>query len=278
MTTTRHDPNMTRWPTIGCSRGCETHAARWVDVNLGRHGYADLTAMPSSHQRRFTMSVWNTIEHPIDGGPYCPAHDVVSDTIASHGVWEPRETAAMFACLDQFPTGIVVDFGAHVGWFTLNAAMAHRHVVAVEADRDNVDRIIASARLNDVAGYVDISVNRIDADTQPLLASTHVAFAKIDTEGAEHHAVRMLWPAIEAGNVAAMLIELSPSFDTYYRDMALGITEAGFIAYAMPPKALPAHRIRSLHDLISWRLTASQLGDMVEIGDQIDVLFVKADA
>lgn len=269
-----HPNNMTAWDTIECRRSCDVHHSRWADINLATHRYADLTPIPPRFHRRFTMEIWDTELHPVDGGPYCPARDAVSETILSHGVWEPRETAVMLSCLERFD-GAMFDMGAQLGWFSLIAGLGGADVTAWECDRDNRDRLRSSAARLEVA--VSIVPNRIGPDTEPL-PPTKVAFAKIDLEGAERDAVRILWPSIDAGLVDSMLIEVSPVFDDYYGDMVAGIMENGYEAFMMPPKRFPPYRIDTLDDLASWRLNPEGVVATVDGWHQEDVLFVRKGA
>lgn len=274
---TKHPNNMTTWPTIGCQRGCDTHYTRWVDINLARHGYADLTPIPPRFQHRFTMSVWDPKMHPVDGGAYCPAHDAVSETLVSHGVWEPRETVAALLSIERF-TGAVVDMGAQLGWYSILGLIAGRNVVAFEADPLNAEALGESVDLNNLpADRLTIHHYRIDADTK-VLPVMDVAFAKIDLEGAERDGVRILWPSIEASRVGAIMVEVSPVFDSYYPDLVCGLIESGYDAHLMPPKAHPPHVIRHLSDLPRLDGTTADIMTTVEGWHQEDVLFVRRDA
>lgn len=68
------------------------------------------------------------------------AGDIVSRTVASSGYWDTGKTAQLLASLRGDPgqaPGTLVDVGANVGWFTMEAAMAGFSVVAVEPFEEN---------------------------------------------------------------------------------------------------------------------------------------------
>ena len=84
------------------------------------------------------MEVWDHREFMGQHGVYCTAQDETSHSIASQGIWEGYETLAALEILTDPAGGIVVDLGAHVGWYTMLAASVGREVVAVESNPENV--------------------------------------------------------------------------------------------------------------------------------------------
>ena len=55
------------------------------------------------------------------------------------GIWEGYETLAALEILTDPAGGIVVDLGAHVGWYTMLAASVGREVVAVDRTQRTCD-------------------------------------------------------------------------------------------------------------------------------------------
>ncbi|MEX2253025.1 MAG: hypothetical protein WD649_02635, partial [Thermoleophilaceae bacterium] len=243
-----HPNDMTTWEAIGCQRGHVEHSTRLVTVELGGPtGYRDLPPIPEQHARRFKMEVWDPDAHPVDGGPYCPAHDAVSETIATLGVWEPCETTLTLAvCSTAAPGSVVLDYGAQIGWFTLLAASCGIDVLAVDADADNLRLIQASAKRNAWDAIVHTSHARVGPDSTPAAPAERVRLVKIDVEGAEGEVVRCLWPSIEAGLVDHLLGAVSPVFAGYYPDLVADLVDAGYEAWMMPPKRTPPVPFRSL--------------------------------
>lgn len=246
-----HPNDMTTWDEIGCQRHHDTHDRISVAVDLGRgHGYHDYPAVPERLARRFEVLVydWSRYQTP---GPYCPAHDAVSETIDTLDVWEPAETIAVLsACEAAAPGSIMIDFGAQLGWFSLLAASCGLDVIAYEADPVNVDTLRHSLDLNGWASRVGIVAGRVGPDTPPLEGNGRVALAKIDLEGAEPDAIRVLWPLIEQGLVDHLLVEVSPVFHDGYPAMCRDLVEAGYRMRVIPDKAMPPPPMDDLpHDL-----------------------------
>lgn len=248
---TPHPNAMTYWHEIRCQRGHDSHASVLTNVKLGGpHGYGDYPEVPARLARSFQMYAWDTNTHPVDGGPYCPAHDAVSETIVSHNIWEPRETILALDVFDRTPTcdaegeyTVFVDFGAQLGWFGLLAASCGVGVLAIEADENNRDMLKASTRLNGWDHLVTVEPWRVGPDTpvlgEELLHGGRVCLAKIDIEGAERDAIRMLWSAIENGRVDRLMVEVSPVFDSYYPDLVADLVGVGYRAYTLPGKVRP---------------------------------------
>ncbi|KAI7846166.1 hypothetical protein COHA_000336 [Chlorella ohadii] len=76
----------------------------------------------------------------MDSHSKVPESDIVSNEIMHNGVWEHAETVNILARLEEWKqakqqgsSGVVLlDVGANVGWFTLQAAAMGYHVLAVE--------------------------------------------------------------------------------------------------------------------------------------------------
>jgi hypothetical protein len=271
---TKHPNNMVEWAEIRCQRGCEQHISVQTHVNLGGlTPYHDLTSIPADLAVDFDMLVWNTALAPVDGGPYCPARDAVSETIAVTGVWEPRETVMALRAF--------VDFGAQIGWFSLLAAIHGLDVWAFEADPDCADLIAASAKLNGVFTDIDIRRGRIGPDSGALEFAWPITLVKIDLEGAENEAIRMIDPLLGANKVERLMIEVSPVFDDYYPQMVTDLMFGyGFRAFLLPPKQHPAIQITGdPNELVTNELHGSvpEIKAQVASWHQEDVSFVRED-
>jgi hypothetical protein len=255
-----HKNDMTYWDEIGCKRGCERHVWRSVRVDLSKpHGYGDLTPIPSRFGIQFDIDVWDTSITPVDGGPYCPARDAVSETILSHGIWEPAETAIMLMCFEALPGGLFIDFGSQIGWFSSLAALNGMTVVAMDADPDCVDlthrNLIHNAHL---LGSIGSHYERLGPDTAPFSYNAQrvdlPTVVKIDVEGAEVDAIRKIQALIDDGWVKYMLIEISPVFNDTYGGLINGLVDVGFVPYMLPPKRTPPVALNRLSDLEGYEL------------------------
>jgi hypothetical protein len=78
--------------------------------------------------------VFDTAQYMDKPGWYCPGQDTVSQNIGIHGQWEPTDSAVIGKILaDGDKRHLVIDFGAHVGWYTVMAAKAGYRVIASTA-------------------------------------------------------------------------------------------------------------------------------------------------
>lgn len=272
-----HPNAMVAWDEIACQRSHDHHAMS-VEVMLGSppatpHGYFDYPQVPARFARQFSMMVWDPQRHPVDGGPYCPAHDAVSETIVSHRIWEPRETILALQVLSTAPEGSwMLDMGAQLGWYSWLALSSGVPVIAWEADPDNARMLEATATLNnwgsrlltgeDISSmrrvHLEVFNERIGPDSPSTDASGFpggIRFVKMDLEGAENMAVGMLRPALDAGRIDHILMEVSPCFADYYPDLVVGLIESGYRAYMLPEKHQPPWPLDDLPaDLEEWRL------------------------
>lgn len=243
-----HKNDMTHWDEITCQRNCDEHVSRVVDIDLGQtHGYRDLPAIPTRLARQLRMHIWDPEKHPVDGGPYCPAHDAVSETIISHRTWEPSETIiALTICENAGPMQVMLDFGAQLGWFSLLAASCGVRTMAIDADAENLRLLQASAEENGWDTLITPVHQRIGPGNWELDGHP-VRFAKIDVEGAEQDVIRILWPMLEKGAVDHLLIECSPVFADYYGDLVVDLIEVGYNAWRLPEKKRPPGRLDGLN-------------------------------
>jgi hypothetical protein len=94
--------------------------------------------------------------------------------------------------------------------------------------------------LNDWDEHVSYRQERVGPQASLVgFADRRIALAKIDIEGAEEHAVDLLWLSIEKGLVDHLLIEISPVFNDSYPDLVVRLLEAGYEAWVMPDKQIP---------------------------------------
>jgi hypothetical protein len=260
-----HPNDMTRWERIACERGCARHHSYRVTVDLTHpHGYHDYPQFPERLARRFSLYVWDPAEHPVDDvGIYCPAHDAVSETIVSHHVWEPRETILMLDVLtspaaQRSPTPVMfLDIGCQIGWFSIAAMSVGARVLAVDAELENL-RLVAhsAAEMRDHPRdghdtWFETRMLRVGPGSDPFPVRPY-RLVKVDIEGAEADAVRMLQPAIDAGFVDHMLIEVSPVFKPgdHYPDLVADLVASGFECYMLPPKRHPAWPYDDAHSYL----------------------------
>lgn len=269
---------MTDWSEITCQRGHTQHDTKKVIVYLGgAHGYRDLPPIPRRFTDRVEMEIWDPEKYRVDDGPWCPAHDTVSETIDHQLIWEPCETILMMEAFRYCNT--FIDIGSQLGWYSILAVRAGLDVVAFEADPVVAEVCERNIEHNfKYPNVFDVRCQRVQSDT-PLLQlplGDDRVVVKIDIEGAEADAVKML--AGIMGNVDFMLIEISPCFNDTYPDLVCGLIESGFNAYLVPQKSLPPARLQILpDDLVKWDLGSNleEIRATVAGWDQQNVLFVR---
>lgn len=274
-----HPNAMIHWDEIACQRGHDHHETVRTTVVLGGPtGYPDLPSIPKKYARHFEMEVWDPKQYPVDGGPYCPAHDAVSATILSHGVWEPRETIlALHALTTAEPGAVMVDMGAQLGWYSLLAASCGVPVFAFDADADNLATMQVSVDANGWGDLLSAHQMRIDRGVIARFP-VPIALVKIDLEGAENHAINMLRRYIEMGLVDHLLIEVSPCFADYYPGLVVWLVNVGYRAYMLPPKGRPPISMVDIVAMEPYRidtLNSYALAELVASWHQEDCFFVR---
>lgn len=279
-----HPNDMSHWDEIRCQRGHpeDGHADRLVSVLVGSHGYRDLPLVPRHLERSFGIYLWNTTLHPVDGGPYCPAHDAVSETIMNLGIGEPAETILVSQVASTaLPESKMLDVGAHIGWFSLLAASWGLTVGAIDADPENLRLLNRSAMYNGWSHRIFTSCERIDDDSAAVHGDgsdiSRVRLVKIDIEGAENHEIRVLQQALDQALIDHLLIEVSPVFADYYPDLVLDLIGKGYEAFIVPPKRTPPWPLADIprdmapHRIDQW--PEAQLRSFIADCHQINVWF-----
>lgn len=168
---------------------------------------------------------------------YCPGKDDISRTVINTGGWEPVESAAALRVLRSGdPTGqLVLDYGSHIGWYSLMAAQLGYAVEGFEADPANMRLANHNAELNELTSihisnvWVDVNLPRFSLPDR----FNSVRFVKIDIEGAEEHAVRSLAELFDAGKIDAAMIEISPVFNDSYPQLVQFLQTAGYATYVI---------------------------------------------
>lgn len=193
-----------------CEAGHQTHASHQVDTLQG------------------PMLCWDT-QHYMDTRGYCTGQDDVSRTLELYGVWEKDETATIASKLQ--PGDVFVDFGAHIGWFTLLAAKRGATVHAFEGDIQNLDLLRENVRMHGVQDLVTAYPVWVDADAHVDIPEGPIRLVKIDLEGNDDQAIRCLMPALREGRVEELVVEVSPCFNDRYPAMVAQMCELGYEVY-----------------------------------------------
>lgn len=263
---------------IECAKTLHTGSADpqvhpWLTETARREaaGLPGCATHPSGHQHTLIPVQWPENDNGklwgfdaaayLNTYGYCMGDDDVSRTLIRVGQWEPVESRAFERALAHTP-GLVLDFGAQIGWYTIMAARMGREVLAIEAVAEHCGLIRQNALLNEVAKNVTIAQCWIDDNTPELVGDfPPIAMVKIDLEGNDAAAYRVIRPAVKAGQVAAILCEISPVFNDSYVELVRDIIAQGFTAEVCNP----------------WRPLREDddLADFVNAEPQTDMLFVR---
>lgn len=247
--------SLIRKPQVGidkyaaCRNGHGTHIHKTVEVSLlGEHkGIEDVPPVKNEFETNFKMNIydWQSYFFTKDGNEtyplyedYCPGQDIISYSIDQQGVWEAYETLLV---LDILSNGnkedVVLDFGSHIGWYSIISALKGYKVGAFDALKENIDLLEQNAKENGLQYKVFPFLSWID-DTAPMLPADKesVHFVKIDIEGLENNAFRMVEPLVTARKVNYLMIEVSPVFGDYYPDLIERIAKNGYRVFQIPGK------------------------------------------
>lgn len=219
----------------------------------------DVAGFAERYQRTFDLDVFAHDPQAAPAyGEYDPGLDSVTDSLVLQGVWEAQESTAAVDILAR-TEGIVLDFGAHVGWYSVLAGLAGHQVVAIDSD----PLCLRAVRCNADRYSLDIEtvLRDVDDDSPVLAVDTPVALWKCDIEGQECNAVRMSDHLFRSRSVAFALIEVSPIFTgdgrstCDYVDLLGRMMAYGYDCYRVPPKGWEhndAYREDPLDTLVTY--------------------------
>ena len=102
--------------------------------------------------------------------------DIVSNHAKRHGAWEGGLSNVMMAILGMKPgPHQIVDFGTHVGWFSLLAASKGHKSIGIEAMKTNRGALLHSMQMNpDFAGNIELyaaALGKYDSPKELCIAS-----------------------------------------------------------------------------------------------------------
>ncbi len=162
---------------------------------------------------------------------YCTGDDDVSRTIITTGSWEKCQTPVIADLLADAQRGLVIDFGCHIGWYTLLAAKLGHDVLAIDGCNENLETLGASLAIARPHGLVVSVQSWVDEDVPHLpVHAPPVRLVKVDLEGNDRHAIRSLRNLLQERAVDNIFVEISPVFnDTYLGLIDLLMRGYGFV-------------------------------------------------
>lgn len=175
-----------------CQAGHQTHESKLVEALYG------------------PLWIWDWEQYQGQAGSYCPGQDEVSKSIDLQDVWEMADTAYFWKVLGEQP-GTVLDFGSHIGWFTLLALMRGCQTFAFDADPENMRLLDRNAYMRGLSTNLTMTIDwTVDA---VLGYHDHVRIMKVDIEGHEHEALNLTRHLWQERKIDFGLWELSPIFE-----------------------------------------------------------------
>lgn len=199
-----------------CEAGHTRHDTRETEASINRMG--------------MRFKVYDAKKYAGFAG-YCTGQDDISSTLLAYSVWERPEAELVDDLLRTGDhNGIVLDFGTHIGWYSIIAAKRGFKVRGFEADPENLDMCLANAKLNGVANKVDVALMWVGEDSKPLPADVEVELMKCDIEGNEKYAVAMCADLFQMRKIKYALLEMSPVFNDSYPDIHKFLTACGYTA------------------------------------------------
>jgi hypothetical protein len=175
------------------------------------------------------FTVYDSARYMGNPGFYCPGQDVVSDRLQVEGMWEPHDTPVIERILRAGDRSRrVIDFGAHLGWYSVMAAKLGYGVVAIDGDSENLRLLRTNLATHGLRacviwGWVN---EHFTYDPDPR---SEFELVKIDIESHERHAVNAIWPCID--RVHNLYVEISPAFRDDYPALVDRLVGAGFQAF-----------------------------------------------
>lgn len=241
----------------------------------------DVAGFPDRYQRSFQLEAPDydpQALQPIYGDRI---RDAVTMSLQAQGVWEAHETLAAVDVLSHH-AGLVLDFGAHVGWYSILASLFGDHpVIAWEDDPEIADFLHRNLARHGVAASVQ---GRIGPGGTDFIPSGHqIALVKIDLEGMDCWAVDWCADLFKSGRVAAALIEVSPIFEhdgrgpCSYVDLVGQLVSWGYWPHQIPPKGwdrLDEYREAPIETLRRYRALGDNWADVITGCRQDNFMFL----
>lgn len=217
-------------------------------------GYTTATAELAQHYSAlpdvagFAPRYWRSLQLDVfrpdpsaapSDGEWDYGKDAVTESLQLQAVWEAQESTLAVDILANHP-GVVLDFGAHVGWYTVLAGVFGGHrVIAFEPD----PKMVTALRVNAERYNVDISYrDEVRPSTPPVEVDGVVALMKCDIEGMDGWAVDACAALFAQQRIRFALIEVSPIFyhdghgASDYVAMVGRLRDWGYRVCRIPPK------------------------------------------
>lgn len=197
-----------------CQAGHTKHDRIMVDTVLGK------------------MMVFDAEKYQGQFGLYCTGQDDISMTIKQTGNWARDESPVIQKILEEGNRdNLFIDFGAHIGYYSLMAAQMGYKVLAYEGDAENLDVLASNAKLHHVEDKIVAHPMWIDEKSPLLILEQQVELVKADVEGNEQYVVAMLDEMLKFRRINNLFLEISPTFNKSYPAMVEKLFNYGYRAF-----------------------------------------------
>ena len=187
-----------------CQAGHKKHDRVLVDTVLGE------------------MTVYDYEKYKDQFNIYCTGQDAVSNTLIRDVYWEKNYFGLVNGILkDGDKANLVIDIGAHIGWYSRMAIQYGYKVIAFEGNKENMEVL----KLN--APGVDARHIWFEEDMESVFESDKVIeFMKLDIEGSEKYAIEYMRKVLmQTKNI---FMEVSPVFNGSYPALVRKLQDIGF--------------------------------------------------
>jgi hypothetical protein len=256
-----------------------------VDARLAERYPAlpDVAGFAKRYQRSLTLDVFALDPDAAPAyGEYDHGRDGVTEALVKQGVWEAQESTVAVDILAN-TSGTVLDFGAHIGWYTVLAGLFGSHpVIAFEPDAPTIQLLDTNAKRYGVD--VEHRFSPVEPSTPPVAVDGDVALMKSDIEGMDGYAVDCCADLFRQHRIRYALIEVSPIFtadgrsDCDYVAMVGRLRDWGYRVYRVPPKGWEhndAYRENPLATLKKHRELGGDWAEVVAGCRQDNFVFIR---
>ena len=192
--------------------------------------------------------VYDSSKYQSNYDKYCTGRDVVSETLILEGQWEPHDSKIIKEILEKGdPDKKVIDFGCHIGWYTIMAAKLDYQVMAIDGDLENLNLLKLNAGLHNVRDKIEVYHAWVDQNFK-LDGSGDIELIKIDLEGNEQYAIEAVSHLLD--RTSNLYVEISPVFNGSYSALIDDLTSQGFKAFY--PNKKPFDGDLSLSQINLW--------------------------
>lgn len=242
----------------------------------------DVAGFAPRYQRSLTLDVLSRDPSAAPSyGEWDYGRDAVTESLMLQAVWEAQESTLAVDVLANHP-GVVLDFGAHIGWYTVLAGVFGDHpVIAFEPDANMVTALVCNAERYGV----DVSYrDEVRPSTPQVEVDGDVALMKCDIEGMDGYAIDACADLFARQRIRFALIEVSPIFwhdgrgPCDYVVMVGRLRDWGYRVYQIPPKGWEynaAYRERPLATLKQHRELGADWANVIAGCRQDNFVFIR---